>query len=406
MPRPMPATHYDTLKVARDAPTEVIRAAYRALSQKYHPDRNPNDAAASQSMAVLNAAYDVLSDVEKKRQYDELIESIESETVFEELGTPRPSQAWPRRKVSIHSMEETPLGRLFSNWKLYAALFLLGGVGLIVWAAAPALHKRDIELPQPSADTSPYVFQDPTLPRATPVPGGASRAARPSAHDDEATPHSAAPAATTDAGPAATPAPSKQTPAAASPERDAQTHKKPATAPAKSATAPEKSATAAMPTNLKRKPSPAVDLGDSGVLEGRYSRPTLAPSGLSWPSSSDYVGGYHQLNTDGMSQVIIDNSHNDFDVFVKVVYLGEGEPETTRAVFLSARDRFTVSNLSAGTYDLRYQNLDSGTLLRSGVFVLEESAIAGGTRHSTVSLTLHDGADDGTNTYLLSERDF
>ena len=39
-------THYDNLKVTRDAPTEVIRAAYRALSQQFHPDRNPGNAEA------------------------------------------------------------------------------------------------------------------------------------------------------------------------------------------------------------------------------------------------------------------------------------------------------------------------------------------------------------------------
>jgi hypothetical protein len=36
-------THYDNLKVSRHAPQEVIRAAYKALSQKYHPDKNPGD---------------------------------------------------------------------------------------------------------------------------------------------------------------------------------------------------------------------------------------------------------------------------------------------------------------------------------------------------------------------------
>ena len=36
-------THYDNLKVARNAPPEVIRAAYKALAQKYHPDRNSNN---------------------------------------------------------------------------------------------------------------------------------------------------------------------------------------------------------------------------------------------------------------------------------------------------------------------------------------------------------------------------
>ncbi|MCS6804710.1 MAG: DnaJ domain-containing protein, partial [Blastocatellia bacterium] len=36
-------THYDNLKVARNAPPEVIRAAYKTLSQRFHPDRNPGD---------------------------------------------------------------------------------------------------------------------------------------------------------------------------------------------------------------------------------------------------------------------------------------------------------------------------------------------------------------------------
>ena len=35
-------THYDNLKVTRGAPAEVIRAAYKALSQRYHPDKNPS----------------------------------------------------------------------------------------------------------------------------------------------------------------------------------------------------------------------------------------------------------------------------------------------------------------------------------------------------------------------------
>lgn len=55
-------THYDNLKVARDAPVEVIRAAYRTLSQKYHPDRNDGDPRAARIMVLLNKSYAVLSD--------------------------------------------------------------------------------------------------------------------------------------------------------------------------------------------------------------------------------------------------------------------------------------------------------------------------------------------------------
>src|ERR1700739_1743147 len=52
-------SHYESLNVTRDAPTEVIRAAYRSLSQKYHPDKNMGNQAAAQVMARLNAGYGV-----------------------------------------------------------------------------------------------------------------------------------------------------------------------------------------------------------------------------------------------------------------------------------------------------------------------------------------------------------
>jgi hypothetical protein len=63
-------SHYDNLKVSRDAPAEVIRAAYRSLSQKYHPDRNAGDAEAARIMVLLNASYEILSDPEKRRAHD------------------------------------------------------------------------------------------------------------------------------------------------------------------------------------------------------------------------------------------------------------------------------------------------------------------------------------------------
>lgn len=52
-------THYDNLKVARNAPPEVIRAAYKTLSQKFHPDRNHGNAEAARIMAIINASYEV-----------------------------------------------------------------------------------------------------------------------------------------------------------------------------------------------------------------------------------------------------------------------------------------------------------------------------------------------------------
>lgn len=60
---------YNVLQVTSGAEPEVIRAAYRALAQKYHPDRS-RSAQAAQKMAELNRAWAVLSDPVARRAYD------------------------------------------------------------------------------------------------------------------------------------------------------------------------------------------------------------------------------------------------------------------------------------------------------------------------------------------------
>ncbi len=62
--------HYDTLEVSRLASPEVIRAAYRSLMQRFHPDRNPGDPAAATRAAHVAVAYEVLSDPQKRASYD------------------------------------------------------------------------------------------------------------------------------------------------------------------------------------------------------------------------------------------------------------------------------------------------------------------------------------------------
>ena len=95
---PKVRTHYDNLKVARDAPHEVIRAAYKSLSQKYHPDRNPGDPRASRTMAIINAAYRVLSDPDLRRKHDEWIRKVEAEPPAKPRPTSRPAEDRPYRR--------------------------------------------------------------------------------------------------------------------------------------------------------------------------------------------------------------------------------------------------------------------------------------------------------------------
>ncbi|WP_258193030.1 J domain-containing protein [Nitrosomonas oligotropha] len=70
-------THYDNLKVARDAPPEVIRAAYKSLAHKYHPDRNQSNPDAARIMSLINIAYEELSDPVKRKLHDEWIRGQE-----------------------------------------------------------------------------------------------------------------------------------------------------------------------------------------------------------------------------------------------------------------------------------------------------------------------------------------
>lgn len=66
-------THYDNLKVSRDAPSEVIQAAYRSLARKYHPDRNGSRPEGEAIMKAINASYEVLSDPVRRANHDRWI---------------------------------------------------------------------------------------------------------------------------------------------------------------------------------------------------------------------------------------------------------------------------------------------------------------------------------------------
>lgn len=63
--------YYEVLGVDKNADEATIKKAYRALAKKYHPDANPGDAEAEKLFKEASEAYAVLSDPEKKRQYDQ-----------------------------------------------------------------------------------------------------------------------------------------------------------------------------------------------------------------------------------------------------------------------------------------------------------------------------------------------
>ncbi|MDR2188792.1 MAG: J domain-containing protein [Azonexus sp.] len=261
-------THYDTLKIAPDAPPEVIRAAYKTLSMKFHPDRNPDNPAATKIMARINTAYDVLSDPDQRQKYDSWI--IEQE-----------NQAAQANRPSF----------LSRNW-----IFYLLAISLIVIAIT---IKDKINSPK----SKPY-------------------------RDNPVTARSA-----------------------------------------------------------------------------KYVKPATAPNGSPWPISADYVAGYDYLNADGLSIVTVDNSRNNSDVFVKLVSL-DGVANPVRQFYIPALGKFTLNDVTAGSYDIRYKNLENGRLSRSEKFDLKEIETDVGTKYSNMTISLHRVQDGNLRTYGLPEAEF
>jgi curved DNA-binding protein len=81
--------YYEVLGVQRGSSEKEIRSAYRKLARKHHPDVNPNDKTSETRFKEINAAYDVLSDPEKRKKYDRYGENWEHAEEFERAQAAR-----------------------------------------------------------------------------------------------------------------------------------------------------------------------------------------------------------------------------------------------------------------------------------------------------------------------------
>lgn len=116
-------THYDNLQVKETASDEVIKGAYRYLSQKWHPDRNRNNTQeAERVLKIINQAYAILSDPLKRKEHDEWIkrqkESAETHKPESPRAPPPPQdeQRHPNDDVQSDSIEDEAL-KLFIGKK-------------------------------------------------------------------------------------------------------------------------------------------------------------------------------------------------------------------------------------------------------------------------------------------------
>jgi curved DNA-binding protein CbpA len=299
-------THYDNLKVSRHAPQEVIRAAYKALSQKYHPDKNQGDERAARIMAIVNTAYNILSDPVRRKEHDEWIaaeewevEWLESTGGEEGRDKQRADGQWEPRHVPAPSRPRWL--RDPRSWGAMLACLALGaGVAYVVLLSSRALPGALARIGKSAPAASTSIASVPAAP--------------------------AAPAAPADAG------------SDASVDGWAR--------PAGQAEAPPDIKALGM-TQLvvpARAPDCESDLQSQ-----------VSPNGDPWPSQSGYIDGYPVGNQGEEMQVLVDNSDNASPVLVKLYDLDRRS--NVRHAYIQARTKFLIDKLAAGRYEVRYQNI-------------------------------------------------
>ncbi|MEX3931837.1 J domain-containing protein [Paraburkholderia phymatum] len=366
-------SHYDNLKVSRDAPQEVIRAAYRTLCQKYHPDRRIDDPDAERVMKIINASYAVLSDPVQRKEHDEWLARKEREAsaAAAASSSSRPSgssassassasaaaasQHMPRYAASQAeaSARSMPRG---SGWTSQARVdpraaarkkprasfgLALRRVSLRGWIAIVACAFVGYVVITESMSPWPFTRN---------ITSGASYGEHGHADAESA-------AATDGNGRALAAMASAQ--AATSPwTNDASVAASDASGQATSAPAP-------------------------------YVRPSVAPNGAPWPATAGYLDGMPVGASGGHSSVTIDNSINRFDVFGKLVYNASVFDQPVRHFFVPAGRTFTLKDVAPGSYDVRYQNLDDGGIYKSQPFGLTEQAVGNGLDATHISVMLY-----------------
>lgn len=176
-------SHYDTLLVPVTASSAAIRVAYRALAQKYHPDKHPHDTArAAAQMQQLNAAYEVLSDPVQRAAYDaqqappqgvlhtpaDFDHLVEAASRWWQASAPAPlaPQAPPERPLAV---VPPPLVTPTPHWQPIAlvALVVLLLVGSALWGLWRASSHQTAPL-APTAGAQLLATAPPTPAVSTP----------------------------------------------------------------------------------------------------------------------------------------------------------------------------------------------------------------------------------------------
>lgn len=95
--------YYDILGVSRNSSSDEIKKSYRQLARKFHPDLNPGNKAAEERFKDISEAYDVLSDAEKRSQYDRFGQ-FWNQSGFQG-GSKEQKRSWGNRPFSTEDLD-------------------------------------------------------------------------------------------------------------------------------------------------------------------------------------------------------------------------------------------------------------------------------------------------------------
>lgn len=298
---PPSSNHYETLKVPRNASRDTIRAAYKTLARRYHPDRNSNSVESHRLMQELNASFEVLNDSARRAEHDQWLARQEV-TFFKRLSVLEKTSRWFRRQqetvVELKERIDSAWGSSTTKWLVRAGL-----LGILIGLVTMS---RELPLHGDAQSFSANAQESLALPSSSPV----------------------------------------------------------------------------------------------------YQRSTTAPNGSIWPTLAAEIPGYPIDRDDGKSIVVVDNSHNPADVFVKLVSLDDFPAKPVRHVYVPALATFECKNLRKGKYELRYQDLDSGLMSRSDAFEVVEMKTDRTVNFSLMKITLPKITDRMPPGYWISASEF
>jgi len=111
-------TYYDVLEVNDSASQEVIKAAYKALAKKYHPDSFKGETyECNNAMIKINEAYEVLSDTNKRKKYDEQIKYESNRSnIYDNQYSQKKENVKPDIKEEFHSNTKSESEKAQGSW--------------------------------------------------------------------------------------------------------------------------------------------------------------------------------------------------------------------------------------------------------------------------------------------------